>query len=168
MWETRRLTSIWTSTACYRDNFTFVPNNKKSLNLFYMEAGWVEVSVKHNTRIHSAQFSALWVHITHSNPSALFVCKCDFMSWRQKAILFKCKFLDCVRNGSCIKSIRYHNRHAILNAAANTTSICWLQSLLMNEGLHCTIQAEMACREHVPLTAREIQVKVSSNSGTFW
>jgi hypothetical protein len=24
MWDPRRLTTLWTSTACYRDNFTFI------------------------------------------------------------------------------------------------------------------------------------------------
>jgi hypothetical protein len=25
MWEPRRLTTLWASTACYRDSFTFLP-----------------------------------------------------------------------------------------------------------------------------------------------
>jgi hypothetical protein len=30
MWESRRLTTVWASTACYRDSFTFF------LNAFYL------------------------------------------------------------------------------------------------------------------------------------
>jgi hypothetical protein len=25
MWDTQRLTTLWAFTACYRDNFTFIP-----------------------------------------------------------------------------------------------------------------------------------------------
>lgn len=68
-----------------------------------------------------------------------------------------------MRNGSCIKSIRYHDPHAILSTVA---LIEMLVAIAANErGPHCTIQAEMTCRKHVPLT--EVQIKVNRNSGTF-
>lgn len=64
-----------------------------------------------------------------------------------------------------MKSIRYHDPHAILST---TALIEMLVAIAANErGPRCTIQAEMTCRKHVPLRAREIQVKVIRNSGTF-
>jgi hypothetical protein len=37
MWEPRRLTALWASTACYRDSFTFLPLH------CHMPSGWVSM-----------------------------------------------------------------------------------------------------------------------------
>jgi hypothetical protein len=37
MWESRRLTALWASTACYRDNFTFNNNYPKWENLIFQD-----------------------------------------------------------------------------------------------------------------------------------
>jgi hypothetical protein len=37
MWEPRRLTTLWTSTACYRDRFTFFMDVRPRVSLIYKE-----------------------------------------------------------------------------------------------------------------------------------
>jgi hypothetical protein len=40
MWEPRRLTTLWASTACYRDSFTFFKHINTGINLRYIVHHW--------------------------------------------------------------------------------------------------------------------------------
>jgi hypothetical protein len=45
MWKPRRLTTLWASTACYRDRFTFTLHNMLSFSHCYVWGAWVSISL---------------------------------------------------------------------------------------------------------------------------
>jgi hypothetical protein len=77
MWEPRRLTTLWASTACYRDSFTFIFTSLiiKVLTIFKMNScvytychvhewlqagfGWVIGFIEHLLIINTSNYSAI-------------------------------------------------------------------------------------------------------------
>jgi hypothetical protein len=77
MWEPRRLTSLWASTACYRDNFTFLPMNVEwKVNKKQEFSAQECAKVENQTEFSRVKWSPIHYDIADRTPNVTLLSVC--------------------------------------------------------------------------------------------